>query len=170
MLLPHLITSKLVENSGPILSLAHRLVPKTLQKQFVLYQLNQLAKGFMAEGELEFMEGKIAQVELRDLCANWFFTKEGERIVMLDEPLEKTDVTFSATVNAMVLMASQKVDPDTLFFNRDLKITGDTELGLEIKNLIDQFDLNLLDKPFRKILDVWSKKLLDNNWRANHAQ
>jgi predicted lipid carrier protein YhbT len=71
-----------------------------------------------------------------------------------------TDVVFSASVDALVLMASQKVDPDTLLFNRKLKITGDTELGLEIKNLFNQFDLELLDKPFRKVLDAWSDELI----------
>ncbi len=170
MLLPHLLTSKLVENSSKILSFAHRIVPKPLQNHFVLYQLNHLAKVFMEDGELDFMEGKIARVELRDLSANWYFTKVGKRLVMLDQETEHTDVEFSGTLNAMVLMASQQVDPDTLFFNRDLKITGDTELGLEIKNLIDQFDLNLLDKPFRKVLDVWSTELLGSDWRQVHVQ
>ena len=28
-------------------------------------------------------------------------------------------------------------DPDTLFFNRDLSIEGDTELGLVVKNMLD---------------------------------
>lgn len=70
------------------------------------------------------------------------------------------DVTFSASVKPLVLMASQKIDPDTLFFKRELMITGDTELGLEVKNLIDQLDLDLLDKPFKKLLDKWSDELL----------
>ncbi len=169
MLLPYLLTSKMVENSGKILSLAHRYVPTTIQNKFVLYQLNSLVKTFMEDGELDFMEGKCAHIQLRDLPANWYFTKAGSNIVMLDEPKEKEDVSFSGTVDAMVLMASQKVDPDTLFFNRELKISGDTELGLEIKNLIDQFDLNLLDKPFRKILDAWSNHLLSHEGRNSNA-
>ncbi len=116
MLLPHLITSKLVGNSGKILSLAHRIVPKPLQNHFVLYQLNHLAQEFMEDGELDFMEGKIARIELRDLSADWYFTKVGKSIVMLDNEIDNADVMFSATVNSMVLMASQQVDPDTLLF------------------------------------------------------
>ncbi len=128
-----------------------------------------MAKEFLADGELGFLEGRVALVQLTDLSAHWYFTKIGSRIVMLDGQSESVDVTFSATVNAMVLMASQQVDPDTLFFNRDLNISGDTELGLEIKNLLDRFDLDLLDKPFRKVLDIWSNQLLDNNGRSSHA-
>jgi predicted lipid carrier protein YhbT len=76
-----------------------------------------------------------------------------------------TDVVFSASVDALVLMQSQKIDPDTLLFNRKLKITGDTERGLEIKNMFDQFDLELLDKPFRKVLDAWSDELIHQTSR-----
>ena len=119
----------------------------------------------MDDGEIDFLDEKIAEVEIRDIEAKWYFTKIGQQLVMLD--LEKAqsispvpDVIFSASVDALVLMASQKIDPDTLFFNRKLRITGDTELGLEIKNLFDQFDLELLDKPFRKVLDIWSDELI----------
>ncbi len=169
MLLPHLLTSKLVQNSSKLLRVAKIVMPEKLQNLFVLHQLNRLAKAFIADGELDFLEGRVALVKLTDLSAQWYFSKCGSRIVMLDRQPDSVDVTFSATVNAMVLMASQQVDPDTLFFNRDLSISGDTELGLEIKNLLDRFDLDLLDKPFRKILDIWSKQLLDNNWRSSHA-
>lgn len=75
----------------------------------------------------------------------------------------EADVVFSASLDALVLLASQTVDSDTPFFNRKLKITGDTELGLEIKNLFDQFDLEILDKPFKKILDIWSNQLIQSH-------
>jgi predicted lipid carrier protein YhbT len=34
----------------------------------------------------------------------------------------------------------QEVDPDTLFFQRKLKINGDTELAHHVKNTIDTLD------------------------------
>ncbi len=169
MLLPNIVTSKLVQNSKGLLKVAHRMVPSRVQNLFVSHQLNHLSKQFMDDGELEFMNDKVVLIELRDLSANWYFIKNGTRLEMLNHIPEHADVTFSATVDSMVLMASQKVDPDTLFFNRELKITGDTELGLEIKNLIDCFDLSLLDKPFRAVLDVWSNTLLENTRREQHV-
>ena len=169
MLLPNMVTSKLVRNSKGLLKVAHKMVPTRVQNLFVSHQLNHLAKQFMDDGELEFMNGKVVLVELRDLSAKWYFSKQGARLQMLEREPDHADVTFSATVDSMVLMASQKVDPDTLFFNRELKITGDTELGLEIKNLIDCFDLSLLDKPFRAVLDVWSNSLLKNTGREQHV-
>ncbi|MFT6449766.1 MAG: putative lipid carrier protein YhbT [Oleispira sp.] len=154
-----------VGNSAKLLSIAHRIMPSKMENYFVLHQVKRLSQPFMNDGEIDFLDGKVAEVEIRDIDAKWYFTKIGQQLIMLD--LEKAKaispephVVFSASVDALVLMASQKVDPDTLFFNRKLRITGDTELGLEIKNLFDQFDLELLDKPFRKVLDAWSDELI----------
>jgi predicted lipid carrier protein YhbT len=156
---------KAVENSSSLLSVAHKIMPTKVENYFVLHQVKRLSQPFMDDGEIDFLDNKVAEVEVRDLSAKWYFTKISQQLVMLnkDEALSispEPDVIFSASVNALVLMASQKVDPDTLFFNRKLKITGDTELGLEIKNLFDQFDLELLDKPFKKVLDTWSDELI----------
>lgn len=156
---------KLVENSASLLSLAHKIMPTKVENYFVLHQVKRLSQPFMDNNEIDFLDDKVVEVEIRDLSARWYFAKIGQQLVMMDkaESLSispEPDVVFSATVDALVLMASQKVDPDTLFFNRKLMITGDTELGLEIKNLFDQFDLALLDKPFRKVLDTWSDELI----------
>ncbi len=158
-------TQKAVENSAKLLSIAHRIMPSKVENYFVLHQVKRLSQPFMDDGEIDFLDGKVAEVEIRDIAAKWYFTKIGQELVMLDKVKAETissepDVVFSASVDALVLMASQKVDPDTLFFNRKLRITGDTELGLEIKNLFDQFDLELLDKPFRKVLEAWSDELI----------
>jgi predicted lipid carrier protein YhbT len=156
---------KTVEKSATLLSIAHKIMPTKVENYFVLHQVKRLSQPFMDDGEIDFLNGKVAEVEIRDIDAKWYFTKVGQQLVMLDRKTAQTissepDVVFSASVDALVLMASQKVDPDTLFFNRKLRITGDTELGLEIKNLFDQFDLELLNKPFRKVLDAWSNELI----------
>jgi len=156
---------KLVENSSSLLSLAHRIMPTKVESYFVLHQVKRLSQPFMDDGEIDFLDDKVVEVEIRDLSAKWYFSKIGQQLIMMGLSESRSispqpDVVFSASVDALVLMASQKVDPDTLFFNRKLKITGDTELGLEIKNLFDQFDLELLEKPFRKLLDTWSDQLI----------
>ncbi len=161
-------TQKAVENSAKLLSIAHRIMPSKVENYFVLHQVKRLSQPFMDDGEIDFLDGKVAEVEIRDIPAKWYFTKIDQQLMMLNLTEAQSissvpDVVFSASVDALVLMASQKVDPDTLFFNRKLRISGDTELGLEIKNLFDQFDLALLDKPFRKILDVWSDELITAN-------
>lgn len=158
---------KAVEHSATLLAIAQRIMPTKVENYFVLHQVKRLSQPFMDEGEIDFLDNKIVLVELSDLKSRWYFTKIGQQLVMLEKNKALTmaseaDVVFSASLDALVLMASQKVDPDTLFFNRKLKITGDSELGLEIKNLFDQFDLEILDKPFKKILDIWSNDLIQS--------
>jgi predicted lipid carrier protein YhbT len=145
------------------------VVPASIQNLLVLQVMKQLSKEFLENGEMDFMEGRVARLHIKDMDISYYFTLQNQALVILpnghSSPHEKApdpQVTFSATLDAFVLLASQKVDPDTLFFNRSLQISGDTELGLEIKNLIDQFDIQLLHKPIGHALNVWSQQLLEN--------
>ena len=51
------------------------------------------------------------------------------------------DLVISAPLSALARIATRQDDPDTLFFHRRLQITGDTELGLVVKNLLDSIEL-----------------------------
>ena len=57
---------------------------------------------------------------------------------------DKRALEVAAALNDLVLIAGRKEDPDSLFFQRRLRIEGDTELGLELKNLLDGLDLDSL--------------------------
>jgi predicted lipid carrier protein YhbT len=61
----------------------------------------------------------------------------------------KEDVSFSGNANDLILIAARKEDPDTLFFQRRLRIEGDTELGLYVKNLMDAIDLASMPNVLR---------------------
>lgn len=167
MLPPTRITTLLVKQANPLLSLAHQLIPHRLEHYAVLMILNRLAHDFLINGELNFLENKIARVSITDIDIDWCFTlsdhesDKDKKLKILESNPGEVDVVFSGTLSAMILMASQKMDPDTLFFNRQLTISGDTELGLEIKNLIDQFDIGLLNRPMKQVLDIWSNTLLE---------
>ncbi|MDY0013392.1 MAG: SCP2 sterol-binding domain-containing protein [Rhodocyclaceae bacterium] len=50
------------------------------------------------------------------------------------------DLTLSATVRDFLALALREEDPDTLFFSRRLRMEGDTELGLLVKNTLDSAD------------------------------
>ncbi len=52
------------------------------------------------------------------------------------------DVTFTAAAQDLVRLALRLEDPDTLFFDRRLRIEGDTDLGLRVKNMLDTVDLD----------------------------
>ena len=50
------------------------------------------------------------------------------------------DLAISATLRDFIALALREEDPDTLFFSRRLRVEGDTELGLTVKNLLDGID------------------------------
>jgi predicted lipid carrier protein YhbT len=64
---------------------------------------------------------------------------------------------FRGELHAYLKLLTRQEDPDTLFFNRQLSIEGDTELGLAIKNLLDGIDW---PPPFlKKLTDLLTRLL-----------
>jgi len=62
-----------------------------------------------------------------------------------------------------MMLAARSVDADTLFFQRRLKIEGDTELGLSLKNFLDAQDLSGL--PFAGLINTALQKAIDlHDW------
>ena len=51
------------------------------------------------------------------------------------------------------LLASRLEDADTLFFHRRLELTGDVELGLAVRNLLDQLPWDSLPLGLRIALN-----------------
>ena len=56
-------------------------------------------------------------------------------------------------VTDLLLLASRLEDADTLFFHRRLQLTGDVELGLTVRNLLDQLPWESLPRPLRTALE-----------------
>ena len=134
---------RLVKTAPSVLAFPAALVPFFAQKKLLADLLSGLFKEAIEDGDLEFLEDKWLKVEVTDLKLTWFLSFENEQLV-IKEHSEQVDVTFSGEVNELILIAGRKEDPDTLFFQRRLSIQGDTELGLEVKNLLDNIDFDSL--------------------------
>lgn len=87
--------------------------------------------------ELTALEGKIFSVTVRDTAGQASFTYRDGLFRPLFATRQAPDLAFSANLSTYLQLIARQEDPDTLFFNRDLEITGDTELGLLVKNLLD---------------------------------
>ena len=92
-----------------------------------------------------------AGIDLRVRLGEWGFVALTGEI--------KPDVCFTASAFDFYLMARRLEDPDTLFFNRRLKIEGDTELGLVVKNALDSVDWLALPAPLRALVERGSAAL-----------
>ena len=56
----------------------------------------------------------------------------------------RPDLILSATTRDFMALALREEDPDTLFFSRRLRMEGDTDLGLLVKNTLDAVDWDAL--------------------------
>jgi predicted lipid carrier protein YhbT len=88
----------------------------------------------LADGALDFMAGRRLGIEVDDLGLRWILTLRDGRLVVVDDAPEAS-VRGGAT--DLLLLAGRLEDADTLFFQRSLVLTGDTELGLTARNLLD---------------------------------
>lgn len=145
------IRSKLVENAASVLKVPAKFVPISMQKKILLEGLKQVFHEALEDGDFEFLEGKWLKVSIIDLELHWFISYKDEKLIVSDK-VESEDVSFSGPLNDLILIAGRKEDPDTLFFQRRLKIEGDTELGLEVKNLMDSVDFDSLPKYLNQAL------------------
>jgi len=105
--------------------------------------LNAATKiGLLPEDSLMALEGKTFVVEVYDTGGQAAFTYRGGLFRPLFSPSGSPDLAFRANLSAFLQVATRQEDPDTLFFNRELSIEGDTELGLVVKNMLDAVDLS----------------------------
>ncbi len=125
-------------------------MPETIQQRPLEPLLNHALQVLIEEGEFDFLNDKCCCISVRDCDLQWNLTLKDDRLVLLTD--QTADVTISATVSAFLDLVSQSVDPDTLFFQRQLSIEGDVELGLQVKNLLDALDEEELPVIWRQAL------------------
>lgn len=149
------LRSKLVSNAASLMSVPAKLIPQTIHNKVLLEGLKRVFHEALEGGDFEFLEGRWLKVSISDVNVSWLISYEDEKLIVADSDVQE-DVSFSGSLNDLVLIAGRKEDPDTMFFQRRLKIEGDTELGLEVKNLMDSLDLDSLPKPVTQLMDQLS--------------
>jgi O2-independent ubiquinone biosynthesis accessory factor UbiT len=95
---------------------------------------------------LELLEGRSFFVEVLDTGGRACFTYRAGLFRPLFSVPQTPDLSFRANLSAFMQMLARQEDPDTLFFNRELSIEGDTELGLIVKNMLDAVEWPQLPK------------------------
>lgn len=121
-------------------------VPFSLKAKAISQLLGLLLAQQMADDELAFLADKWVAIRVEDLNLDFEVSFNRQWQV---RKLTDAQVTFSANSAELVLVAAAKEDPDTLFFQRKLSIQGDTELGLEVKNLLLSIEFASMPMPIR---------------------
>ena len=104
----------------------------------------------LAAGELEFHDQRVMNVIVSDADLRFSVRFDRDELRAGGEAVE-ADLTIEGTVYTFLLLATRKEDADTLFFRRQLKTSGDTELGLHVKNFLDGLEAETL--PHHQIVD-----------------
>ncbi|HHB8295409.1 TPA: SCP2 domain-containing protein [Klebsiella pneumoniae] len=144
------LRSRLVHFGPSLMSVPVKLAPFALKRQVLEQVLSWQFRQALAEGELEFLEGRWLSIHVRDIGLLWYTSVVDGRLVVSQQA--DADVSFSADASDLLMIAARKQDPDTLFFQRRLVIEGDTELGLYVKNLMDAIELEQMPKELRVML------------------
>ena len=144
------LRSRLVHFGPSLMSVPVKLAPFALKRQVLEQVLSWQFRQALAEGELEFLEGRWLSIHVRDIGLLWYTSVVDGRLVVSQQA--DADVSFSADASDLLMIAARKQDPDTLFFQRRLVIEGDTELGLDVKNLMDAIELEQMPKALRVML------------------
>ncbi len=122
-----------------------RVMPARWQHALLEAAMARVLAVPLRDGALDFMRGRRLGIEVSDLRLRWVLELRDGRLCvgrlcdgrLCDgEGLAEASVRGSAT--DLLLLASRLEDADTLFFQRRLELTGDTELGLTARNLLER--------------------------------
>ena len=126
------------------------LVPLPLKATVITSALNVMFATPLEAGELGFLAQRVMNVIVTDAGLRFSVRLDQDRLRAGNEVAE-ADVTIEGTVYTFLLLATRKEDADTLFFHRQLKTSGDTELGLHVKNFLDGLEPETL--PYHRTID-----------------
>jgi len=135
-----------------IMGLPFRLAPVGVQRLALERLLNSHLEQSLADGEFDFLEGHALAVEVRDMRLRWVFGCLDRRLILL--PLDaRADASIAGRAVDFLLLLSREEDPDTMFFQRRLEVTGDTTIGLTTRNLLDRLCWEDLPLGLRLVLN-----------------
>jgi O2-independent ubiquinone biosynthesis accessory factor UbiT len=134
------------------LSAPLRLLPTLAHSQALALTLNQVMKEAIAAGDLDFLAGRTVGIEIADLGIRYRLGFGHGRIRGFGEGAP-ADASISGGLHEFMLLAARREDADTLFFQRRLRMSGDTELGLYLKNFLDAFEPPARVAPLIRGLD-----------------
>lgn len=151
---PSTLTRRLVRHLPPprLVGLPLRAAPLSVQRPIIEGLLNRLFARQMADGDFDYLDDRVLAVEIHDLDVRWTFTLRAGRLC-LDERDATADATIRGRAAEFLMLTGRVEDPDTLFFQRRLEVTGDTTVGLTTRNLLDRLCWEDLPLALRIVLN-----------------
>lgn len=127
-----------------------RLLPNAVQARWLEQAMLHVLAAPIDAGLLDFMRDRRIGIEVTDLDLRWVIALRDRQLRVVEAEPEAS-VRGSAT--DLLLLASRLEDADTLFFQRRLTLTGDTELGLTARNLLERLPWDSVPLGIRILLN-----------------
>jgi predicted lipid carrier protein YhbT len=140
-----------------LLSTPLAVIPDRVHSTAVVTVLNRVFASALRDGELDYLQDRSVRIHVRDMQLTFCITLQQGRLVA-SRVKNMPDLSITGTLHAFLLLAARREDTDTLFFQRRLRMEGDTELGLEVKNFLDGLDVDSLWLP-RQVSSMAQKAL-----------
>lgn len=134
------------------LALPLSLLPTQANSILLANALNLVFAPELADGEIAFMQDRVLLVNISDARMSFRLTLNQDKFRTARRS-QSHDLSIAGSVYDFLLLATRREDADTLFFNRRLRLGGDTELGLYVKNFLDGLELDGRLGPLLKVLD-----------------
>ena len=119
-------------------------VPDNIPGLIISRVCTQLMRGQNFSKKLAHLEDKVICLTVTD-TANRFcfrFTSQGLSYLVSHDVANDVDVHIKGSLKTFILLATRNEDPDTLFFNQELSLEGNTEDGLYLRNIMDSLEFN----------------------------
>ncbi len=129
-----------------------RYSPQALQQMAIQKVLSEVLKEAIDEGEFDALINRKVKITISDAQISWCLGLNEQRKLRISNDQE-SDTEIRGNSAALIQILSREMDPDTLFFQRQLLILGDTELGHEVKNLLDAIDPKQMPKAVQFLQD-----------------
>ena len=139
------------------LSFPLAVIPDRVHSTVVVTVLNRVFASALRDGEMDYLLGRTVRIHVRDMQLTFCITLQQGRLVA-SRAKNMPDLSITGSLHAFMLLAARCEDTDTLFFQRRLRLEGNTELGLEVKNFLDGLDVDALWLP-RHISSMVQKAL-----------
>lgn len=136
-----------------------RLTPNSVHSSIMATALNQIFSSPIKKGELDFLRNRILSIQIEDAHTEFNLTLKNNSFIR--EASGSADIIITGNTYDFIELAIGREDHDTLFFNRRLRLEGDTELGLELKNFLDAQEILLppvppvIQKAGGKLMNFW---------------
>ncbi|GIX22449.1 MAG: hypothetical protein KatS3mg121_1232 [Gammaproteobacteria bacterium] len=125
-----------------------RAVPVTVHSTVLAAVLNDALRSLRAGGALDFLEGRVVALMVEDAGLSCRLVYRRGRFAAAPAAASPA-VTVCAGTATFIGLAARRLDYDSAFFARRLRIFGDTALGMRLRNVLD--GVGELPPPWRGV-------------------